>query len=109
MKRRRLPVSNNLIGRQKMFPLTSQVDSRGNSSSPAEALSAGGAGRARVHPEQRHALRFHQQDEEDEAEKVSELPKRSETPHQGGELIPSLLDMQVFLAHTTNSRWSKLA
>ena len=80
MKRRRLPVSNNLIGRQKMFPLTSQVDSRGNSSSPAEALSAGGAGR-----EQRHALRFHQQDEEDEAEKVSELPKRSETPHQGGD------------------------
>ena len=71
--------------RHKMFPLTSQVDSRGNSSSPAEALSAGGAGRERVHPEQRHALRFHQQDEEDEAEKVSELPKGSETPHQGGE------------------------
>merc|ERR1711973_762920 len=63
---------------------TSQVDSRGNSSSPAEALSAGGAGRDRVHPEQRHALRFHQQDEEDEAEKDSELPKRSETPHQAG-------------------------
>ena len=78
--------------RHKMFPLTSQVDSRGNSSSPAEALSAGGAGRERVHPEQRHALRFHQQDEEDEAEKVSELPKGSETPHQGGELIPNLLD-----------------
>ena len=75
----------NHIGRHKMLPLTSQVDSRGNSSSPAEALSTAGAGRARVHPEQRHALCFHQQDEEDEAEKVSELPKRSETPHQGGD------------------------
>ena len=59
------------------------MEPRGNSSPAAEALPRGGAGRKWVDPQQRHALCFHQQDEEDEAEEVSELTKNSETSKEG--------------------------
>ena len=59
------------------------MDARGNSSPSAEALPGGRDGGGWVEPQQCHALRFHQQDEEDEPEEVSELPKNSETPEEG--------------------------
>ena len=59
------------------------MEPRGNRSPSAEALPRGRAGRKWVDPQQCHALCFHQQDEEDEAEEVSELPKNSKTPKEG--------------------------